>query len=443
MANILVAASPAPGHVVPMLSVARHLSSIGHSIIFLSGTLFRDQAVALGFRFVPLSGKANFNYLRMDEEFPERAAAKPGPEAMNAECRYTGIDPIPEQYRTIRQILTESPVDLIVTEVYFLGVFPLLLGPRDARPPILTFGVLPLTLSSRDVSPFSGPDTSPQGLFRNQQETQQFYAMMQPSTTHFNEVLHSCGAPDLPEFFMDCAAHLPDRFLALTAAAFEYPRSDMKESIHFIGNLMPSGHVKTTMPVWWDTLDASKPVVLVSQGTIANKDLSQLIEPAIAALANEQMTVIVAAGRPDLGSIRLPGGIKPDNVKIENFIPFEQILHKVDVFVTNGGFGSVNLALSKGVPMVIGGDTEDKIFTANRVSWTGTGINLETGRPTGEQIRTAVRAVLSDKKYKNDATRLQKEFARYNAPDLITKTVNYLLSLKDSDELSVTVGSQG
>jgi hypothetical protein len=105
----------------------------------------------------------------------------------------------------------------------------------------LTFGGLPLILSSRDVSPFSGLDTSPQGPFRNQQETQRFYAMMQPSTTHFNEVLHSCGAPDLPEFFMDCAAHLPDRFLALTAAAFEYPRSDMKKSIHFIGNLMPSG----------------------------------------------------------------------------------------------------------------------------------------------------------------------------------------------------------
>jgi MGT family glycosyltransferase len=443
MANILVATSPAPGHVNPMLSVAQHLSSIGHSITFLSGTLFRDKAVALGFRFVPLSGKANFNYMRLDEQFPERAATKPGPVAMNVECRYTGIDPVPDQYRAIRQILTESPVDLIVTEIYFWGVFPLLLGPRDARPPVLTFGVLPLILSSRDASPFSGPDTSPQGLLRNQQETQQFYAMMQPSTAHFNEVLHSCGAPDLPEFFMDCAAHLPDRFLALTAAAFEYPRSDMKESIHFIGNLMPSGPVKTTMPVWWDSLDASKPVVLVSQGTIANKDLSQLIEPAIAALAHEQMTVIVTAGRPDLGAIRLPEGIKPDNVKIENFIPFEQILHKVDVFVTNGGFGSVNLALSKGVPMVISGDTEDKIFTANRVSWTGTGINLESGRPTGEQIRTAVHAVLSDKKYKNDATRLQKEFARYNAPDLITKTVKYLLSLKDSDELSVTVGSQG
>ena len=92
--------------------------------------------------------------------------------------------------------------------------------------------------------------------------------------------------------------------------------------------------------------------------------------------------------------------------------------------------------------MVAAGDTEDKILTANRVGWSGTGINLETGRPTGEQIRTAVRAVLSDKKYKNDATRLQKEFARYNAFDLITETVKSMLSLKNSHTLLATAGAR-
>jgi UDP:flavonoid glycosyltransferase YjiC (YdhE family) len=114
----------------------------------------------------------------------------------------------------------------------------------------------------------------------------------------------------------------------------------------------------------------------------------------------------------------------------------------VDVFVTNGGFGSVNLSLSKGIPMVVAGDTEDKIFTASRVGWSGAGINLATGRPTGEQIRTAVRAVLLDKKYKENATRLQKEFARYNAFDLITETANSMLSLKNSDTLLATVGAR-
>jgi UDP:flavonoid glycosyltransferase YjiC (YdhE family) len=53
---------------------------------------------------------------------------------------------------------------------------------------------------------------------------------------------------------------------------------------------------------------------------------------------------LLLPGRPDLEAIRLPGGVQPDNVKIENVIPFEQILPKVDVFLTNGGFGAVNLA---------------------------------------------------------------------------------------------------
>jgi hypothetical protein len=267
MANILVAATPVPGHVNPMLSVALHLLSLGHSITFLSGRLFRDQAIGLGFQFIPFSGAAVFDYRRLDEEFPEVAAAKSAPEAMNA-SNSIGIDPVPDQYRTIQRMLSEGPVDLIVTDVCFWGIFPMLLGPKDARPSVLTFGLLPLVLSSCDVAPFSGPDASPEARLRNQEETQQFVAMMQPSTTRLNEVLRSCGAVELPELFLDAAVNLPDHFLELTAEAFEYPRSDMKKSIKFVGNLMPNGHTKLPMPAWWDSLDASKPVVLVTQGRL-------------------------------------------------------------------------------------------------------------------------------------------------------------------------------
>lgn len=78
MAHILVAASPAPGHVNPMLLVAQHLYSLGHSITFLSGKLFHDQAAASRFRFVPLSGKADYDYKRMYDDFPEIATAQTG-----------------------------------------------------------------------------------------------------------------------------------------------------------------------------------------------------------------------------------------------------------------------------------------------------------------------------------------------------------------------------
>jgi len=84
MANILIAATPAPGHVNPMLILAEHLASLGHSICFLSGSRFRARAESMGLEFVLLQGNADIDHERLDELFPERAAAQPGVDTFNA-----------------------------------------------------------------------------------------------------------------------------------------------------------------------------------------------------------------------------------------------------------------------------------------------------------------------------------------------------------------------
>ncbi|TSD85072.1 glycosyltransferase, partial [Mycobacterium sp. KBS0706] len=103
------------------------------------------------------------------------------------------------------------------------------------------------------------------------------------------------------------------------------------------------------------------------------------------------------------------------NARATVFAPYDRLLPKVDVFVTNGGYGSVNYALSLGVPIVVAGDTEEKPEIAARVAWSGAGINLGTGQPRPEQIRDAVRAVLSDPRYRRRAQAMQADFARYDA----------------------------
>ena len=72
------------------------------------------------------------------------------------------------------------------------------------------------------------------------------------------------------------------------------------------------------------------------------------------------MAVIAATGKAN-GAVTKP---IPSNAKVTPFVPFVEVLPKVDVFVTNGGFGAVNQALTIGVPMVVAGDTEDKAFVA-------------------------------------------------------------------------------
>jgi UDP:flavonoid glycosyltransferase YjiC (YdhE family) len=150
--------------------------------------------------------------------------------------------------------------------------------------------------------------------------------------------------------------------------------------------------------------------VLVTQGTLANHDLNEVIQPALSGLSNEEVMVVVAAGRSDTQTLAVPA-----NARVAAFIPFDKLLPKVDVLVTNGGYGAVNHAFSLGVPIVVAGETEEKDIIAVRVGWTGAGINLKSRYPSAEQIRSAVRAILTNKRYQDEAQRLRTNFARYNA----------------------------
>jgi UDP:flavonoid glycosyltransferase YjiC (YdhE family) len=96
--------------------------------------------------------------------------------------------------------------------------------------------------------------------------------------------------------------------------------------------------------------------------------------------------------------------------------------------VTNGGFGGVQNALAHGVPLVIAGASEDKMEVAARVEHAGAGINLRTKKPTPEAIRYAILNVLSDSAYKQHASQLQQDFARYDAPILAVEYVEELIA---------------
>jgi UDP:flavonoid glycosyltransferase YjiC (YdhE family) len=196
----------------------------------------------------------------------------------------------------------------------------------------------------------------------------------------------------------------------------------MPKPVRFVGPVLPRPSVNFKEPAWWGDLDSSKPVVLVTQGTIANFDFNELIQPTLSALADENMLVIAATGRPDIESI-----VAPANAKVESFVPFDRLLPKVDVLVTNGGYGAVHQALSLGVPIVIAGESEDKALISARVDWAGVGVNLGTQHPTEDQIRSAVHMVLADKQYRRNAQSIQRNFKKYNALDGIAQAVDSLV----------------
>lgn len=175
-------------------------------------------------------------------------------------------------------------------------------------------------------------------------------------------------------FYMD-AFSLADRYLQPTVPSFEYPRSDLPDSVRFVGPMLPPPTTRFEPPAWWGELDGGRPVVHVTQGTLATADFGRLIAPTLTALEHDDVLVVVTtAGRPS-SAIR---AALPANARVAEYLPYDHLLPKVDVMVTNGGYGGVQYALAHGVPLIVAGATEDKPEIAARVAFAGVGVNMRT-----------------------------------------------------------------
>jgi UDP:flavonoid glycosyltransferase YjiC (YdhE family) len=164
-----------------------------------------------------------------------------------------------------------------------------------------------------------------------------------------------------------------------TVASFAYRLTDLPPQVHFVGALLPEAPTFFAPPEWWGELTPKRrPVVLATQGTIATNP-RDLFAPTLAGLANEDV-LVVAAGVRDVAALGLDA--VPANARVERFIPFKPLLPHVDLYVTNGGYGGIHYALSNGVPIVIGGTTEDKPEVAARIVYSGVGVNLRTSTPS-------------------------------------------------------------
>ncbi len=223
------------------------------------------------------------------------------------------------------------------------------------------------------------------------------------------------GLPPLPCSVLHSRHLMADAFLQTTVPAFEYDFGSLAGHVRFVGALPPPPPQRdAARPDWWGELDGSKKVVLVTQGTVANVDLGELVEPTLAALAGrDDLLVLVTTGRRPIENVRGP---IPKNARLAEFLDFAALLPKVDVLVTNGGYGTVQLALRAGVPIVAAGRTEDKAEVGARVAWSGVGLEIPAQRPGAADLRAAVERILSEPSYGARARAIGADMAAIDTP---------------------------
>ena len=325
----------------------------------------------------------------------------------------------------MREAIEEFAPDVIIVDNLFLGALQLLLGPRANRPPIISVGSTYVLWHRTDSAPCNlGLPPAAKNAYSDIAH-QVDVACMKPFGEYINSLLTGGGFPALQLNIFDAVIKLPDACVQLTVPNFEFPRPDLPPTVHFIG-AMPIIPKQASIPDWGHELDGSRKVVFVTQGTVSNHDFTQLVEPTLSALENNpNVLVVVSAGGRLIDELPKP---LPGNARAASYFPLEWLLPKVDVFVTNGGYNTVNQALKHGMPLVTAGLTEDKADVNARVEWSGAGIDLKTNTPTAEALAKAVRSVLSEPRYRSSAAQLATEFAKLDTRQEVIRIVEVLVN---------------
>ena len=410
--RILFASMPADGHFNPLTGIAVHLAARGHDVRWYAGPLYGGKLDALAMPYFPYRRATEVTAGNLNDLFPERAGLR-GPKLISFDLEKFFVANVDEHFQDIVDIRSEFPFDVFFCDG---AMYAEKLVADQLGIPVLAVGLSMVMPDRHGPPPFFGLrpvrtilDKAVHGVVRRM-----LTSTMKSGVLTYNEILTRHGIAPIP---LDGFPHAPltsaRRVFLNGCPGLEFPGYLPPDNAEYVGALLPArGSLGPDTPLPPAILDPDARVVAVSQGTVDHTDPTKLIVPALQALAGGPYVVVATTGGNQTAQLR--ERFASPRVVIVDFIDYDALFPHVDVFVTNGGFGSVLAAMRHGVPVVGAGKTEGKNDIDARVGHNGLGIDLRTERPRPASIRAAVRRVLVDPTFAANVASLRAELDSYD-----------------------------
>jgi UDP:flavonoid glycosyltransferase YjiC (YdhE family) len=255
------------------------------------------------------------------------------------------------------------------------------------------------------------------------------------STRLLSSLVTPYGIPAYQGNILNIGLRNADLYLQSGTPGFEYPREDITANFRFAGPLLPYKKGATDFSLDYERRIYEK-VILVTQGTF-EKDPGKLLIPTLEAFKNSTYLVIATTGGSETDALR--ERFPERNVLILDFIDFDAVMPLSDVYVTNGGYGGVLMAINHALPVVAAGVHEGKLEITTRVGHFGIGIDLKTETPHAHQVRSAVKRVLSEPTYKTKVKKLSAEFRRFNSYTRCQGAIEALYNQKNKNTINESI----
>lgn len=416
--KILFASMPFEGHFNPLTGIAMYFKERGHDVRWYCSKSYEKKLSDLNIPFYPFKRAKEVNSQNLHQLFPAISRLK-GPKAIKYNFERIFLDNIDNHFMDIKDIFeTAFQFDIFFCDA---AMYALQMIAEVIQKPVYVIGPAPLLATSKDTPPNFVGFTPAKTVFGKKAHQLMRYVMdkmvLREGVKVYNGMRKSHGLSPLNDSFWNISHQFSTLYFQSGVPEFAYYRSDLSPKIKFVGALLPYKKAIGSNFKYTDKLTQYEKVILISQGTVDNKDQHKLIIPALEALKRSPYLLIVTTGHFNTEELRK--SYQQPNIIIEDFIDYDFILKHTDLYITNGGYGGVMLSLGYGVPILCAGITEGKNDINAHVRYFKVGIDLKTEKPAPAAIKKGTERIFGDNTIKNNVKNLQKVLSAYHPNELI------------------------
>ncbi len=398
--SILILSPPFYSHFRPLRSLARALADLGAELTIASDESFRDDVIAAGLNFRPLSLSRNANngnarltkqaaeeHHRL-EEFLE--ATSHGPiETLLTQARHRRADmlPDPEGLADDLEVLYEElkPELWIVDQLSF-GATLALTGMKQK---FITFCAPHPSAISAPGELYGVPRRWPEGFALDNASLSKLKSAALENdrlfTSEFNRILtRRFNATPVESAFR----HTSD-----LAIIYNYPHFGGSPLFGTPPSHIFSGHSVENQPLpeeWRDWTDMKGPSILIALGTFLSSRID-VIERLVTNLCEILPDIRLAVGAGD-GSEKLTQ-LSNQRIRIEPFVPQRALLNRVDLAIHHGGVSSFTETLHAGKPAIVLPFSSDQFDVARDVQDYKLGSVMNPNTFSSQDLTKALRYV--------------------------------------------------
>ncbi|HMF72298.1 MAG TPA: hypothetical protein VK616_12550, partial [Flavitalea sp.] len=365
--RILFACPPLDGHFNALTGLAMHLKSLGHDVRWYTSEIYADKLKSMGIAHYTFQKALDVNADNVEELFPQRKHIKNLIRRLNFDLINVFIMRSTEYLEDITGLRNDFHFDAMICDCMFSAI-PFVKEKLEV--PVITIGIVPLTASSKSLPP-AGLGMTPSYTFwgKIKQDILRFVAdkvLLRKSSNVMKSLLQHQKVNVSGDNMFDILVRTSTLFLQSGVPGFEYKRSDLGKNIRFTGAILPYKIEAKTTKWQHAKLSQYNRVVLATQGTV-EKDITKILVPALEAFKNSDCLLIVTTGGSSTKELREK--YDQPNIIIEDFISFDEIMPYANLYITNGGYGGVLMAIQHNLPMIVAGVHEGKNQITSRVGY--------------------------------------------------------------------------